>query len=479
MPASSGHQFNFGPAGARPRDPEAPMRLLLVGDFSGCPAAERTPLGQRRCLRVDLDNLDQVFTRLQPQVETVAGTLKAQSPDDFHPDALFRNLPLFETLREARARPAPSTASANSDDKGSSSNTSSPLAALLGGDPTGGTMAPSSSPSSAAAGGKGGLDALLHRIVSPHIVPDTASQTEAYLRAVDAAIAEQMRQVLHAPAFQALEANWRGLQWLLSRLELSEQLQVHLLDVTRDELLADLGGTETPVTLEQTASYQVLVNPARRQAGEAGWSAIVGLFQFGLQDADIQALAALGAIASHAGGPLLAGADVAAWQSQEDAADDTDSPWHSLRTNTVASWIGLAGPRLLMRLPYGSRQDKVEGFAFEELHGSPEHEHYLWAPAALAPALLIGHGYGINEGWDFSPGDQREIDDLPSCTRMDRDGEPELVPCAEYFLTDRQADRLLDAGLMPLLSHRHRNVAALMRFQSVAQPFASLSGLPS
>jgi hypothetical protein len=37
---------------------------------------------------------------------------------------------------------------------------------------------------------------------------------------------------------------------------------------------------------------------------------------------------------------------------------------------------------------------------------------------------------------------------------------------------------MLDNGLMPLASHRHRNVATLLRWQSVAQPPQGLKGLP-
>jgi hypothetical protein len=36
---------------------------------------------------------------------------------------------------------------------------------------------------------------------------------------------------------------------------------------------------------------------------------------------------------------------------------------------------------------------------------------------------------------------------------------------------------LLEAGLMPVLSHKHRNAVRVMRFQSVAEPAAPLAGL--
>ena len=56
------------------------------------------------------------------------------------------------------------------------------------------------------------------------------------LSAVDAAMTDLMRAVLHDPAFQQVEAAWRGVQWLVSTLDLGETLELHLLHVTRDEL---------------------------------------------------------------------------------------------------------------------------------------------------------------------------------------------------------------------------------------------------
>lgn len=449
MPASTGFEFRFGRTGTV-REPDAPLRLLVLADLRGGAAADRPPLAERPTIRLDLDNFDAVIARLAPRLATEVGEVRISGLDDFHPDALFGKLELFGALREARARPVPQGAD-------------SPLAALLGGSPV---ATPRKTP-------QDGIEALLQRVVAPHIVPDTRVQTQAYLGAIDAAIAEQMRQLLHAPAFQGLEATWRGLHWLVSRLELDESLQLHLLDVSREELLADLDPARG-LALEQTASHTAIVNRARKQPGEQGWSALIGLHPFGPAPDQMQLLAALGALGSQAGGPFIAAADPALWRRA-----DEHTSWNALRGSEAARWIGLVAPRMLLRSPYGARNEPVDAFAFEELLDASVHEHYLWASGALAFALLLGRSYSLNQGWSFSLGDEREIDDLPSCTRPDRDGEPELVPCAEFFLSDQDAEGLLAAGFMPLLSHRHSNVAMLMRCQSVAAPAASLHGLPA
>ncbi len=444
MPGRLEFDVSFGRT-SRPRDGSEPMRLLVLGDFSGKAVAERPPLASRPTQRVDLDNLDDVMHRLGPRLSVLAGEIRCEQIDDFHPDRLYARLDLFQALRQARTSPP-----AGSDD----------LLSRLLGKPTEPSAARAATPAS-------GLDALIRDIVAPHIVKDTSAETRPYLAAVDAAIAEQMRTLLHDLAFQSLEAAWRGVQWLVSSLELDENLQLHLFDVTREELLADIVAAQGK--LAETGLYRALVDRWRNVPGGEGWSALVGLITFGPSDADIGLLAALGLIASQAGGPLLAGADWAL------AGDDAGAlaGWQALRRSESAPWIGLAAPRVLLRLPYGKNSDPIEAFAFEELVGLPAQGEFLWGNASLATALLIGRAFTAR-GWDMEPGDEREIGDLPAYTFV-RDGEREMQACGERFLTESQIQTLLKAGLIPIASRRDRNGVVAIRFQSVSDPSAPLA----
>jgi type VI secretion system ImpC/EvpB family protein len=439
-------EFDLGFGRRRgPRDESDPMRLVVLGDFSGKPAEERPPLATRPTQRVDVDNLDDVLRRLRPRLTIPAGTMWFEQIDDFHPDQLYARLDLFQGLREARTTPP-----ATHDDT---------LGRLLG--------KPSEPGAASTATTASGLDALIRNIVAPHIVKDTEAQTRPYVAAVDAAIAEQMRTLLHSPAFQSLEAAWLGVRWLISSLELDQNLQLHLFDVTRDELLHDVIAAQGQIA--QTGLHRALVDRARDAPEAPGWSALVGLFQFGPSGTDMGLLAALGLIASQAGAPLLAGADWAL------AGDDTSSlaAWQTLRRSEVAKWIGLAAPRVLLRLPYGKATNPIEAFAFEELVGTPGHEEFLWGNASLAIALLIGKAFTAR-GWEMEPGDEREIGDLPAYT-FTRDGEREMQPCAERYLTESQVGQLLNAGLLPIASRRDRNAVVAVRFQSVSDPPAPLA----
>jgi predicted component of type VI protein secretion system len=148
--------------------------------------------------------------------------------------------------------------------------------------------------------------------------------------------------------------------------------------------------------------------------------------------------------------------------------------FEALRRSAVASWIGLALPRILLRLPYGKTTDPVEQLDFEELHPARRHEAYLWGNPAIACALLIGQSF-LARGWDMEPGDEQDLVDLPAHV-FEQAGERHLQPCAEVLLSERAGEAILSRGLMPLLSYKNRNAVRLMRFQSIADPSRPLSG---
>ena len=98
-------------------------------------------------------------------------------------------------------------------------------------------------------------------------------------------------------------------------------------------VLGDFSGQPAAARKPLAGTYRALVNSWRKQPGGQGWALITGLFSFGPSVQDIGPLAALGVLASQAGGPLLA------------AGDPALAGWHSLRQSEVAPWIGLAAPR--------------------------------------------------------------------------------------------------------------------------------------
>ena len=500
-----GFQFSAG-SGARRENPDRAMRILLVGDFSGRsarPAAPAVALAERKTVAVDVDNFDAVLKRLAPSLQLSPGAagdpalaLAFEELDDFHPDRLFARLPLFQALRQTRSQlqnPATFAAAAAGLMQGGAvaatppaPATPAPGAAPEDADALLGRLLGrgAAAPTAAGAAAADPFQAMIRSIVAPHIVADTMPHQAQYLASVDAAASEQMRALLHHPAFQSLESAWRGVQWLVANLELGDTLSLHLLDATRADLLADVLAHQDK--LSDSGLYKLLVERGVKTPGLDPWSLLVGLYSFGPSAEDVGLLAALGALAAEAGGPFVAAASprIAGCASFADSPDsrrwqplagDEAAYWQALRSSASAPWIGLVAPRVRLRLPYGKATDKLEHFDFEEFVSQPAHEACLWGNGALAAALLIGQAFS-DKGWDMQPGDVQDIGDLPSCIVV-RDGDKELQACAEAYLSEMAGEALLASGLMPLLSYKNRNAVRLMRFQSIASPPTRLAGL--
>jgi type VI secretion system protein ImpC len=300
---------------------------------------------------------------------------------------------------------------------------------------------------------------------------------------IDRALASQMRALLHAPDFQALEAAWRAVFLLVRRLETDSQLKLYLIDLSKAELTADLGGTED---LRSTGLYRMLVDRNLGTTGGDPWALIVGNYTFGPTCQDAETLARLAQIATAAQAPFIAGASSHAigceslaetpypedWQWEAEAEDR--AAWEALRRRPEAGHLGLALPRFLLRLPYGEASDPAESFAFEEMQGSPAHEDYLWGNPAFACALLLAQSFS-EYGWQMRPGVHAEIGGLPLPV-YDKDGDSELKSCAEALLTERAAGKILESGMMPLVWLKGQDTVRLVRFQSIADPTAHWQG---
>src|SRR5690606_35077962 len=106
---------------------------------------------------------------------------------------------------------------------------------------------------------------------------------------------------------------------------------------------------------------QILTRTATALPGGARWSAIAGLYEFGNREADAVRLAQLGAIARQLGAPFIGGASPAfagreTWAQLPDAHEwdaATSATWSAVRAAPEAGWVALAGPRFLLRGPYG------------------------------------------------------------------------------------------------------------------------------
>ena len=456
-----------------PRDAADPLRVLVLGAF-GTRSAD-TPDAVPAPVSLDIDNLDAVMRRMAPRLQLslepdqAALSLRFESLEDFHPDALYRRLDVFAELRALRARLSnPQTFEAAAAEfrpiapvsaatpKAPAEADSDMLSRLLG-------ARPSAAPVSHV-----GLAGFINNLVAPYITPDNRARQSAYLDALDQVGATLLRGLLHHPDFQALEASWRALWDLISRSD--ESMQIQLLDIDKAALGNDL--LQGPV--EASRLYQRLIAQGTDIPGTPPWSLLIGNYAFGTAPDDIPLLAALAHLAAHCGAPFVAAADPMI--SGESPASDVDrhAQWQRLRHSALAPWLGLALPRVLLRLPYGAGTDPIESFTFEELDAQRRHGDYLWGNPAFACARLICAAFQ-EDGWDMQPDAHRTLDDLPAHIYT-VNGTREMQACAEVYLNEHEGDELAAQGFITLLSMKGRPEARLLRFQSIAEPPLALRG---
>lgn len=479
------------PAGsAQPREAEDPLRILVLADLGG---SARPPLAQRKLLAVDIDSFDALFTRIQPalslDLDGQVVTCRFTSLDDFHPDQLLARLPIFEALRRARADLQDPSQLARVAASLGLAPVAAAVPAAAAAEEAGADVQrllgrPLSAPAPAptAAGPQSVLQAWLRERMAPHVLPDLSHEQGSLRAAVDSTLTALMRSLLQHPQFQALEAAWRGIDRLVRELELGETLQLQVLDISRTEIEADI--TAHQADLSASALHRLLSErPSPDSPGLGLWALDQA---FGPGPADVQTLAALGALAARAGAPVLAGARpaVIGSPSLQDVAEPTSwlpatapelAHWTALRTSPMAPWIGLVLPRVLMRLPYGAATDAISGFDFEEMPTPRAHESYLWGAGSLALALLAGRAF-LQDGWALNLDTARTLEDLPSHV-VGEDGQRLQQPCAEVLISEQAAQAIAGRGPMPLLSWRDRPAASLLRWQSMAHPGAPLQGL--
>lgn len=476
-----------------------------MGNFSGR-AASAGSLSERKFLRVDIDNFEEMLEKFAPTARVRVSDqsdalieIGIREMDDFHPDALYRNVPIFHELRELRKRlmdtssfsaAASELNEALSIIPANDAAESSPAAAeprpadpnesnadtldrVLGHS----TKSVDTSPRRSQ---QVDIQSLIHQIVAPYIEPKPDPRQDEYVQHADSAIAGQMRTILHDQSFQDLEAAWLALDFLVSQVTQSEDVQVFIWDVTKSELLQ--ASESDSDQLEDSLLFRQLVTDRE----QVPFSLFVTNESFTHEINDLILLTRLGAIGASSGGPVLAGASprllgCGAWTDDigvKSLADGTlqDENWGSIRSSDVARWIGLAGPRFLLRLPYGAKTSSVDAFDFEEIDDPiTDHDSLLWGASSLFTATLLATSY-LESGWSMSPGDLQEIGDFPALTYKDEDGETHLKACAEVYLSERVAERILEQGVMPLMSFKNRNAARVMRVQSVSSPPAGLSG---
>jgi len=308
------------------------------------------------------------------------------------------------------------------------------------------------------------LDAFIRRVVKPHRVGAAPDHSEA-LAGLDLQASHRMNALMSSPAFKELEALWRSVVFLLSRVEVSTNLRVYLIDVSERELTADLLSSDEP---EDWGFAHTLLAPVSENGEELRWAGLLGAFQFGGHHHHIPILQRIGLLAESGGIPWFAGADSSLLGSpsvgEQPDPRDWDEPldplWEELRERPEAEYLNLTFPRFLLRNQYGIEGGRVKRFGFEETAASPL--DLLWGNPCFLMGIVLAKAFAHSD-WDMRIAEREPILQLPIHPTVDGWGAS-----LEVTLSHSAASRVFEMGLSPLIASRGDPSAQLLGCRSVS-----------
>jgi type VI secretion system protein ImpC len=494
-----------------PLNEDAPFRLLLIGDWGG--REVNADLSKRLPIEIDRDNFDETLQNLNVELALdlhgdgqALVKLRFAELDDFHPDKIYQQVSLFADLRETRQRlmnpqtfhqtagklrrfeneetneslknedlnKDESQSSGNENQQADSSNLLDQILSQSDANPVRKHNSPQPQTD---------LDNLISRLVKPFLIEINETEQAKLVEAMDEATSELMRTILHHPQFQALESAWRAVYLLISRIETNSKLKIYLLQAQKEELAADLKSVNN---LSESGFYKLLNDQSFSLSNDESWAVVCGNYTFEPGVDDTATLMRIAKIAKASETAFIAQAchrilgveSLAETMESDDWRLPEDSEkrklWEMLRGLPEASFVGLTLPRFLGRMPYGAKSDPTETFSFEEVLTPDDNQNYLWTNSSFACALLLAQSFSLYE-WELSENLVRDIDNLPLYIYKDA-SQTIAKPVTEVAFRVNTAEKIIEQGLMPLVSFRDTDRIRLARFQSIASPPTVLKG---
>ncbi len=305
---------------------------------------------------------------------------------------------------------------------------------------------------------------------------------------IDALLSRQVNAILHHPGFQRLEASWRGLRYLVEQAEDGETVKIRVLSLSWKDLVRDL---ERAFEFDQSQLFRKVYSDEFGMPGGEPYGVLLGDYEIrhrpgGEQPTDdLGALTALSGVAAAAFAPFIAAAHPTFFGLENFA--ELEKPlnlprtfeqleyvkWKAFRNTEDSRFVGLAMPRILMRLPYGDGP-RLDRFRFrEELRSRDD---YLWGNPVYAFGAVLIRAYN-ESGWLAEIRGVRRgelggglVAGLP--VHSPRTDRPGVAPksLTDGMLTDAHEKELAELGFLPLCYCADTDLAAFFGTQSVQKP---------
>lgn len=301
-----------------------------------------------------------------------------------------------------------------------------------------------------------------------------------HISRIDQKISEQLDEILHNETFQEIESAWRGLKFLVDRTDFRRNVKIEILNVSKDELLRDF---EDSPEITQSGLYKHTYIDEYDTPGGEPIGALVSNYTFGRSAQDIALLRNISKVSAAAHMPFIGavGSEFFGKESMEEVANIQDIgnyfdraeyiKWKSFRESDDSRYIGLALPRFLARLPYGSDTVPVRSFNYEEQVKGTDHNRYLWANASFAFAANMVRSF-VENGWCVQirgPQAGGLVEDLPIHLYDLGTGSQVKIP-TEVLIPETREFEFANLGFIPLSFYKNRDYACFFSANSAQKP---------
>ncbi len=320
---------------------------------------------------------------------------------------------------------------------------------------------------------------LLQRLVAAlpanSTAEDIARAADVMIARIEQAVELQTNAILHHDRFQALEAAWRGVNYLCAQAAQAKddaestgeelQLKLKLLQLSKKELEHDLS---TAIDFDQSQLFKFVYEGEYGTVGGEPFGVLIGDYQFTNHRADIETLGHISHVAAAAFAPF-----VSAVASQFFQLDDFSRlerglnleremqkadylKWRALRERVDTRFVTLTLPRVLMREPYELDSARRDGFRFREHVAARDSSNYLWGNAAYAFGGVVIRAFATSGWFADIRGFERGIDGGGLVAGMAAPSFATDAPgvaikgCAEVAIGGALEKELSDHGFLPL-----------------------------
>lgn len=310
---------------------------------------------------------------------------------------------------------------------------------------------------------------------------DAEATITSRIAEIDRLVSLQLNEVLHNPAFQKLEATWRGIWHLVNKSETSEMLKIKLLNVSKKDLLRDL---QRALDFDQSAFFKKVYEEEFGVFGGSPFGALVGDYEFGRSGEDVELLEKVAQVAAAAHAPFLSAAapeminltEFSQMTGIRDVSKVFDSTeyarWKGFRATDDSRYVALTLPHVLMREPYGKDTKQIDEFAFEEGVDGRDHSKYLWGNAAYSLAARLTDSFA-RYGWCAAIRGVEGgglVESMATHNFRTDEGDVALKCPTEVSITDRREKELADQGFVPLVHCKGTDYAAFFSVQTANKP---------